>query len=423
MTAGKEGRMPAKKKTAQELVYRERLTVEEAAACMTDTVQAIEETETLPLSQCGGRILAQDMVAQIDNPPFDRAPIDGYACRACDTAGASREHPVRLTVMEEIDAGGYSDRFVEQGQAVRIMTGAMIPAGCDCCLRQESTDYGEQEVEIYEQMKPHDNYCDKGEDFRAGTLMAARGTKLGYVEIGNLAGMGCAQVPVYRKPRIALLTTGDEVMLPGEPLRPGKIYNSNRFLLEARLKELGCEPWRVDSLPDDGVAVAAGIREAVTDGADLVITTGGVSVGKKDILHEAIPMLGAQKLFWRVKLKPGTPTIYSLYHGVPVVSLSGNPFGAITNLELLVRPMLAKMMQDESMTATVTEGIMEDAFPKASQGRRFIRAAYRDGRVHLPAGLHSSGVLSSMRGCNCLVDIAPGTEALRVGDKVKVWLL
>lgn len=417
--------MPGKKDEEEKLVfgYREGVSVEEAADCMAGTVSLLETVEQVPLLQSRGRILAQDMTAGLDNPPFDRSPIDGYACRACDTAGASPERPVRLTVVEEIDAGGYSERVVEPGQAVRIMTGAAIPAGCDCCLRQESTNYGEDVVEIYEEMSAHDNYCDRGEDFKAGTLLLHKGEKIGYAEIGNLAGMGCDTVPVYRRPRIALLTTGDEVMLPGSPLRPGKIYNSNLFLLASRLEELGCTPEWIDSLPDDGASVAEGIRKVVEAGADLVITTGGVSVGKKDILHEAIPLLGAQKLFWRVKLKPGTPTIFSLYRGIPVVSLSGNPFGAVTNLELLVRPMLAKMTGDASLTAVQTEAVMADSFGKASRGRRFIRAMYRDGEVRLPDGLHSSGVLSSMKGCNCLVDIRPGTECLKPGDRVRVWIL
>ncbi|MCI8401746.1 MAG: molybdopterin molybdotransferase MoeA [Lachnospiraceae bacterium] len=403
--------------------YREGLTLEEAVACVTDITEPVRDVEWVKLSDCLGRILAQDMEAQFDNPPFDRSPVDGYACRAADTKGADRNHPVLLKVVEEIDAGQYSEREIRPGEAVRIMTGAAIPAGCDCCLRQESTNYGESTVEIYEEVSVHDNYCDRGEDFKAGTQMMKAGEKLGYIETGNLAGMGCEKVPVYRRPRIALITTGDEVTLPGTPLLPGRIYNSNRFLLEARLKELGCEAMWVESTGDDAMKVAEQVKRAADRGADLILTTGGVSVGKKDILHEALPLLGAVKLFWRVRLKPGTPTICSLYHGIPVISLSGNPFGAITNLELLVRPMLARLTNDPSLQVQVVSGIMESSFPKESRGRRFIRAIYGGGKVCLPDGLHSSGVLSSMKGCNCLVDIAPGTKALAPGDQVRVWLL
>ncbi len=410
-------------RSERERTYRENVTVEEAAACMSGHTAEIADVEWVSLEESLGRILAEDMTAKQDNPPFNRSPVDGYACRAADTAGASREHPARLKVVEEVDAGQASQRVVEPGQAVRIMTGAAIPAGCDCCLRQESTDYGEETVEIYEEMSPHANYCDRGEDFRAGTRMCAKGEKLWYVELGILAGMGCGRVPVRRKPRIALFTTGDEVVQPGQPLLPGKIYDSNQYLLTARLTELGLAPWRVESVGDDGKAVGSAIRRAAKDGADLILTTGGVSVGKKDILHEALAYIGAEKIFWRVRLKPGTPTIFSLYGGIPVVSLSGNPFGAAANLEILVRPMLAKLTGDDSLSVPVVSGIMDDVFPKASHGRRFIRARYKDGHVSLPDGLHSSGVLSSMKGCNCLVDIAPGTASVEKGDTVRVWLL
>ena len=175
----------------------------------------INETEEVELNKAGGRILAQDMVAEFNNPPFDRSPVDGYACKAEDLAGASSEHPVKLKVMEEIDAGQYSERVVESGQAVRIMTGAAIPKGCDCCIFQEDTDYGEETVEIYREVKQWDNYCFAGEDFKKGTTLLKKGTHIGYVEAAVLAGMGAAKVPVYRRPKVVLLTTGDEVVEPG----------------------------------------------------------------------------------------------------------------------------------------------------------------------------------------------------------------
>ena len=250
-----------------------------------------------------------------------------------------------------------------------------------------------------------------------------QGEKIGFVEIGNLAAMGLDRVTVYRKPRIALITTGDEVTEPGQALRPGQIYNSNHYLISSRLAELGVETVWTKCLKDDALQVADAVRQAVELGADAVITTGGVSVGKKDILHDSLDLLGAEKLFWRVNLKPGTPTVFAVFQGVPVICLTGNPFGAIANVELLIRPMLAVLTGDPSLKAEEATGVMADPFHKASPGRRFIRAIYRDGQVRLPDGLHSSGVLSTMKGCNCLVDIEPGTGALNAGDSVRVWLL
>lgn len=398
---------------------RDGISVEEAVCRILDSVSPMERVVRLPLLECVGRVLAEDRYAGIDNPPFDRAPVDGYACRAADIRGASKERPVVLKVLREVDAGGYFEGTVESGEAVRIMTGAPIPAGCDVCIRQETTDYGEASVRVYEECPAYRNYCYAGEDFKKGQLMVKAGTKLTYVEIAVLASMGEESLPVYDRPAIALLTTGDEIVMPGEPLRPGKIYNSNLPGLAARMQELGFRPARMKQIGDEGASVAEEIRDALAI-VDIVVTTGGVSVGKKDILHDALPILGAERKFWGVALKPGTPTIFSVYKGKPIISLSGNPFGALTNFELLIRPMLAKICRDETLIAERKEAVMADAFGKASYGRRFIRAIWREGQVYLPEGLHSSGVLASMQGCNCLVDIAPGTECLKPGDPVTV---
>ena len=377
------------------------------------------------------RILAQDMVAEFNNPPFDRSPVDGYACKAEDLAGASSEHPVKLKVMEEVDAGQYSERVMESGQAVRIMTGAAIPKGCDCCIFQEDTDYGEETVEIYREVKQWDNYCFAGEDFKKGTTLLKKGTHIGYVEAAVLAGMGAAKVPVYRRPKVVLLTTGDEVVEPGNPLPAGKIYNSNMTMLSARMMELGIEPFYMEAVKDNPQVMAEKIKE-IAEQADMIITTGGVSVGKKDIMHESIRLIDAERIFWRVNMKPGMPTLFSVYENasggkVPVISLSGNPFGVAVTIELLIRPALEKMMQNPAIGLKEVTGVMADDFMKGIKGRRFIRAYWENGRFHLPNGLHSNGVLSSMAGCNCLIDTKTmedkESKSLKTGDKVSaVWL-
>lgn len=400
----------------------ERITTEEAVRLMTGLTSAIRGAETAALSQCLGRTLARDITAGFDNPPFPRSAIDGYACHWEDTVPASHSTPVSLRVLEEIDAGHYSHTSVCRGEAVRIMTGAPIPRGCDCCIRQEDTDYGETDVAVFRNVKCWENYCFKGEDFKKGTLMIPAGRKLGYVETGILASLGLKDVPVIRTPRVALITTGDEVILPGDMLSEGKIYNSNLFLLNARLMELGITPVCTGMIPDRPDQLA-GALTGLSANADLIITTGGVSVGKKDIVRTSLNMAGARGIFWRVQLKPGSPTVFSILNHVPVVSLSGNPFGALANFELLIRPMLSKMTGDPSLTAVRTRAVMDDPFPKASMGRRFVRGHYEDGHIRLPQGLHSSGVLSTMYGCNCMVDIPAGTPCLNTGDVVDVVLL
>lgn len=402
----------------------ENLTVEQAIEAVLEQTKVITDTEQIPLLQASGRILACDLAASFDNPPFDRSPIDGYACRAADISTASKEHPIRLTVTEEIDAGQYSQRQVLAGQAVRIMTGAAIPPGCDCCIRQEDTDYGEEQVQIYCSENAWGNYCFAGEDFKKGTVLLKQGTRLTFVEAGILASMGLTEVSVYRCPKAAVFTTGDEVVLPGQPLPPGKIYNSNLALLASRLLDFGAELICTESIPDRPEEMARAL-EGIAEKADVIFTTGAVSVGKKDIMHEALALAGAKQIFWRVQVKPGMPTLFSVYRDIPVLSLSGNPFGVAVVTELLARPMLRKMRQDDSLRFIRVQGPMADEFGKAGRVRRFVRAYWdqEQGVFRLPDGLHSNGVLASMTGCNCLIDIPAGSSPLSRGDTQEAILL
>lgn len=400
----------------------EGISVEQALELILEHTKIIDETEEVDLLHVPGRILAQNMIAEFDNPPFNRSPIDGYACRAADVESASGECPVCLKVMEEIDAGQYSAREIKAGQAVRIMTGAAIPPGCDCCIRQEDTDYGEDMVNIYRPEKEWGNYCFRGEDFKAGTTLLKRGTRMDFVEAGILAGMGQDKATVYRLPRVAVLTTGDEVVAPGQPLVPGKIYDSNQTLLCARLMDFGVKLVQVSSIPDDPAVMGEALKKAVQN-ADLIVTTGAVSVGKKDIMHEALARIHASRVFWGIKVKPGMPTLFSVYEKVPIVSLSGNPFGVAVMVELLIRPLLQKMKQDDTLKLKRVQGRLMDDFEKKIHGRRLVRAIWDNGTFRLPKGLHSNGVLSSMAGCNCLLDVQPGSPALLAGAQVEALLL
>lgn len=400
----------------------ENVTVEQAVDLILEYTKVIKDVEEAELLNAVGRILSEDMVASFDNPPFDRSPIDGYACRSSDVKDASKEKPVQLKVIREIDAGQYSDQEVEKGQAVRIMTGAAIPSGCDCCIRQEDTDYGEDVVSIYRSEEAWGNYCFRGDDFKAGSILLKQGTKLEFVEVGVLAGMGRKKAPVYRLPRVAVLTSGDEVVDPGQLLPPGKIYNSNQTLLTARLLDYGVDLVQVSSVEDDPAVMAEALK-ASAQKADLILTTGAVSVGKKDIMHAALRQTGAKRIFWGVKMKPGMPTLFSVYQGIPVLSLSGNPFGVAVTVEVLVRPLLQKMKQDDTLSFRRVQGKMADTFEKPSRGRRFVRAFWEDGVFHLPDGLHSNGVLASMAGCNCLIDIQPGASDLTEGTAAEGILI
>lgn len=401
---------------------RKQIELEQAAELVCAALHPLEGEEQAGLLQSMGRVLARDMISQQPNPPFDRSPVDGYACRSADLAQASPESPARLRVVAEVDAGGWYAGTVAPGECVRIMTGGAIPDGCDCVQWQEKTNYAEDVVEVYAPVPHHGNYCFAGEDYPAGELLLSAGTRIGAVEVGILAGMGLAEVPVRPRPRVALLTTGDEVTAPGQPLEQGRIYNQNLWLTAARLTELGAELTVARQLPDDAAAVAQAVQEAAAD-ADFVLTTGGVSVGKKDILHAVTAQLGVDPVFWKVRMKPGSPVLFWKWNGVPVLSLSGNPFGAAAHIELLVRPMLAALTGCPALAPVRRRAVLQSAFAKASPNRRFVRGVCQDGQVTLPQGLHASGVLSSMQGCNCMLDLPAGSPPLEPGQSVDVVML
>ena len=339
-----------------------------------------------------------------------------------DITGASKKNPIKLKVIDEVCAGGYTHKEVGKNETIRIMTGAKIPKGCDCVIRQESTDYGMETVEIYQEVKHHQNYCFEGEDITKGSKLINLGEKLSYIHIGIIASMGYEKVKVIRRPKVALISTGDEVICGGKPLTEGKIYDSNRRMIASRLEELGCEVVVAEVMGDDENLIANEIKEIIKN-VDVVFTTGGVSVGKKDIMHQVIKILDAKRVFWRVNMKPGTPAIYALYENKPLLCLSGNPFAAIATFELMGKQLLYKLGQDPDLKEVRKEAVLQDEFLKESRGRRLIRATYDEGKVYLPKGGHSSGMLGSMIGCNCLIDIKPGTPKLDKGEKVQVVLL
>ncbi|HBB61851.1 MAG TPA: molybdopterin molybdenumtransferase MoeA, partial [Lachnospiraceae bacterium] len=320
----------------------EPLELETAVQLLREHVTRMTETEEVSLENADRRVLAEDIRAERDQPPFPRSPLDGYALRSEDIRGADREHPVALQVLTEVDAGHWTDRKVEPGTAVRIMTGAPIPEGADAVLRQEDSDYGEDTVLVYRSLKPWQNYCFQGEDYKAGACLMKAGLQLRAVEIGILAGLGRRKVRVYRKPRLLLMSTGDELAEPGTPLREGQIYDSNLHMLCAQ-----CRIWDVDiagrKLVQDQAEEAAEYLRQNVGQADLILTTGGVSVGKKDIMHEVYRILGVERIFWKVRIKPGMPTLAGMYEGKEIISLSGNPYGAAANMNLLVKPVLEKM--------------------------------------------------------------------------------
>ena len=404
------------------------LELEQAIEVLMKMARPPEDTEEIPLLQASGRVLAEDIKAAFDQPPFPRSPLDGYAVRGQDTEGASRLTPVVLNVIGKIYAGQVFEGTVGPGQAVRLMTGAPIPSGADTVIRQEDTDYVEKAmttdtVTVYQGSKAWKNYCFAGEDYRRGNQLLEKDVLLNGGRIGIIAGTGTDRVSVYKEPTITVISTGDEVIAPGQELLPGKIYDTNRYMLVGRLQDLGFDRVKSFHCEDRPDGMEARIREAAKT-SSLIITTGGVSVGEKDIMHQVMEDLEGEKLFWRVNLKPGAPTLAFMYGKTLVICLTGNPFGAAANFELLIRPVLAKLGRNPDLVSRQRHALMHNDSPKHGGVRRFIRGRfdYEKEEVTVLAGGHVSGTLSPLASSNCLVEI-PEDGTGKAGETVRIYML
>ena len=381
----------------------ENLELEVAIKELNAHVTPLKMTKTVPLIKALHHHLAVDIYAPINVPSFNRSAMDGYAVKASQTKSATKATPVKM-------------------KAIRVMTGASIPDGFDAVIRQEDTNYGNDEVEIYTEVKPYTNYIKIGEDIEEGQLMITRTTRLIPVHLGILASLGISEVKVFQPLKVGIISSGSELAQINQKLKQGQIYNSNAFVLAARLRELNVDVVFMKQAIDDAGQVSGLIRQLIAE-IDMLMTTGGVSVGITDIMHDVIKELAAKRLFWRVNMRPGTPVLASIYQHKPILSLSGNPFAALTTFELLFRPMLSAFMQTEDYLCKRRKAILMDDFTKASPRRRFVRAYYEAGQVFLTTSAHASSVLSSMTRCNCLIDIKAQTPKLEKGSEVQVVVL
>lgn len=394
------------------------ISLEEGLNIIEDSISRINRFESIKIEKSLGRIVYTDILANYDNPPFNRSAIDGYACHSEDI----KDIPYSLKVKYELCAGDDTVVEVGFGECVRIMTGAEIPDGLDCCIRQEDTNYGTEYVVINKKINKYDNYCFKGEDYKKGEVLIEKDTMITYAEIGLLASMGYENVSVFCQPRIALISTGDEVIMNTQKLTKSKIYNTNLFLIEARLLELGFSNVQKMHINDNADIVYGKIR-SLYENVDIVITTGGVSVGNKDIFHEVVEKEDFKQVFWKLKIQPGTPIMYSFFKDLPIISLSGNPFASLVNFELIVRKALYELYPYDKLITQKVKASLKSEFNKKSKNRRFVRAFYKDGFVYLNGDLHSSGAISSLKGCNCFIQIMPNTNKLTVDEEVDIILI
>lgn len=400
-----------------------RLSTGEASAHMLAGLRPTTE-EAVELRDSSGRVLARDVISPVSLPPWDNASMDGFAVRASDIRGASATSPVRLQVVETIAAGARSGHALGEGVAMRIMTGAPVPRGADSVVRVEDTHGDAELVEIRDDRDAGANIRMTGEDVRAGAVVMRAGTVLGPAHVGVLASVGCATPFVRRRPRVAILATGDELVPVGgfdEVLAGDRIVSSNSYSLEAAVRAAGGEPVPLGIARDDPDSLAEWLRSA--EGCDLILTSGGVSVGDFDYTREVVARLGGQLSLWRVRMRPGAPLGFGTLFGAPWLGLPGNPVSALVTFELFGRPLLrtlAGVVRPHRRTVTVA--LDEEVILRAPL-THFLRCVLVDGadgslRARL-TGAQSSGMLTSMSTADALLIVPPEPATVPAGSTLR----
>ena len=410
------------------------LTVEEALEKILGEVDALE-AEPVPILDTLGQVLAEDIRSDINVPPLDNSAMDGYAVRAADTQDAGEKTPKYLKIIDTVMAGAISRKKVVPGTAIRIMTGAPIPNGADGVVQFEHTDEAKNKdndkVGVLEKIRPGQNVRKAGEDIKRGTTILKKGTVMRPSEIGLIASVGYSRVKVIRRPVVAVLSTGNELVALDSPLPEGKIYDSNLYSIASLVKKYGCVPKVLGIARDDEKELVAKLKQA--QDADMLLTTGGVSMGDYDMVKDVLARDG-KMVFWQVKVKPGKPLAFGKIKGsdkkggeksIPHLGLPGNPVSCMVSFELFVRPALLKMMGKTNYAKPTVTAIMEETV-KNDAGRRLYNRAVierRDGHYYARlTGSQSSGVLSSMSLANGLV-LIPEEKTIIKGGTVQALML
>lgn len=417
------------------------LSVKDARAHILSAFQPVP-TEQVEISVCSGRILAQAVHAPADLPAFDNSSMDGFAVRAQDIQSASNERPVSLVVIGDIPAGKVPGFSLEAGQAARVMTGAPIPTGADAVVPVENTDRWNFDAEnqtqsnqqpseivpntisVLTSVKIGDYIRPRGQDIRAGQPLLMPGRKLLPQDAGLLASIGHASVTVYRQPRVALLSSGDELVQPGMPLSPGQIYDSNQTTLAALLRQAGAQVFALGIVRDDPEQVSLALNRCLDLQVDLIVTSAGVSVGAFDYIRHVIETHGKLS-FWRVNMRPGKPLAFGFYQGIPLIGLPGNPVSSYVGCRVFVLPAIQQLAGLSQTTRPLLHAII--THPIESDGREsYLRAIVQeqDGQwVASLTGHQGSGNLLSLVQANALLIVPSGVKSLPSGSEVEFWFL
>ena len=394
-----------------------------------DMVMALSRpvgTETLPLAACTSRVLARDLVAASDVPPFDRSPFDGYVLRAEDSRGASRETPVTLRILEEIPASAVPRHALTAGCASKILTGAPIPPGGDAVVPFEHTEFTTDTVTLFAPVSPGMNIVYTGEDIRRGTLLAPCGQRIDAGVMGCLAGQNIVEPLVYKRPRIGILSTGSELVELGHDLPPGKIRDTNRYSMAAAVGLLGAEPVLYPSAVEDRVEAIAEAMARALDECDALITTGGVSVGDYDLTPAAMEAIGAEILFRKVDLKPGMACAYGVCGGKLICALSGNPASSITNFYAVAFPAMRRLCGLRDYEIRELPVTLAERFGKRSPSNRLLRgfSDLSDGtlKLRLSAG-QGNVMISGLIGCDLAALVPAGSGPVEAGTVLQGFFL
>lgn len=395
---------------------RTNLSVEEALSLVLEEARGELSVEELPLKEAYGRVLAEDLASEVDHPDQDDTAIDGYACRQEDTRSASPESPVRLRVIGEAPAGRPFPGEVGPGEAVAVYTGAPIPKGADAVVRVEDTRREGEYVLLFAPASPKD-IRPKGDDLKKGEVYLKRGDLLTPGRLGLAAAMGYPRLKVFRRPRVGILSTGDEVVEPGEPLPFGGVYNSNAYSLLGLVWEAGGEPVLLGKVADEPQEVLARLEGAGP--LDLLLTSGGVSMGAYDVVRKVLERHG-EVIFWKVKQQPGGPLLLARLGGLPVLGLPGNPVSSMVTFFLYGRPFLFRLLRRTEPPYRSLRARALTPFRGAVDKKVFRRGvlSFEGELVVRTTGNQSSGVLRSMAVGNALVVLPPGQD-VREGEEVE----
>lgn len=393
------------------------ITYAEALSRLLEKATPVEGLETVPLLYSTHRVLAEDIVSPIAVPGWDNSQMDGYAVRAAELAGASEETPVTLPVSARIAAGEVGDAL-EEGSVARIFTGAPMPDGADTIVPQEDVEVTPEGIRFTKEVREGAWVRRRGSDVKQGSVVMKKGDRLTPAAIGMVASIGRAYVKVYRRLRVGIFFAGDELVQPGEPLPPGGIYNSNRFMIRSLLQELGCEALDLGNVPDTLEATIEAFERAAGS-ADVILTTGGMSVGEEDHIKPAVEALGSLNV-WRVRLKPGKPLAFGEVRGVPFIGCPGNPVAGFVVFLMMARPYLLRTMGLTDIDVKPMAVRADFEWTKPGERQEFVRVRRNnDGGLDIYP-TQNSQVLSSCAWGDGLVDIPVGGTIAR-GDMVNYY--